>query len=42
MIQVTDLEDELERFSSVRTSRFIVTRIANDSEEEEEEEEKPL
>ena len=42
MIQVTNLEDELDRFSSVRTSGFIITRIASNSEEEEEEEEKPL
>ena len=42
MIQVIDSKDELDRFSSVRTSRFIVARIASDLEEEEEEEEKPL
>ena len=38
MIQVSDSEDELDRFSGVRTSGFIVARIASDSEEEEEEE----
>ena len=37
MIQVLDLEDELDRFSSVRTSGLIVVRIDNSSEEEEEE-----
>ena len=38
MIQVSDSEDELDRFSGVRTSRFIFARIANNLEEEEEEE----
>ena len=37
MIQVLDLEDELDRFSSVCTSGLIVARIDNSSEEEEEE-----
>ena len=37
MIQVLDLEDELDRFSSVRTSGLIVVRIDNSSKEEEEE-----
>ena len=38
MIQVSDSEDELDRFSGVRTSGFIFARIANNLEEEEEEE----
>ena len=37
MIQVLDLEDELDRFSGVRTSGLIIVRINNSSEEEEEE-----
>ena len=37
MIQVSDSEDELDRFSSVRSSGFIFTRITSSLEEEEEE-----
>ena len=37
MIQVSDLEDEPNRFSSTHTSDLIVTHIDNSFEEEEEE-----
>ena len=37
MIQVSDSEDELEKFSGVRAFRLVVTRIASNSEEEEKE-----
>ena len=42
MIQVSDSEDELDRFPSVRTFELVVACIASDSEEEEKEEEMPL
>ena len=45
MIQVSDLEDELDRSSGVRSSGFIVAHITSnleEKEEEEEEEEMPL
>lgn len=36
MIQVSDSEDELDRTSSIRSSKFIVTRITDNLKEEEE------
>ena len=36
MVQVSDSEDELDRFSSVRTLGLIIARIENNSEDEEE------
>ena len=42
MIQVSDSEDELNRFPGVRTFELVVACIASDSEEEEKEEEMPL
>jgi len=39
VIQVLDSEDELDRFSGVRTFGLVVALIASDSEEEEEKEE---
>ena len=39
MIQVSDSEDELDRFPGVRTFELVVACIASDSEEEEKEEE---
>lgn len=36
VIQVSNLEDELDRSSSIRTPQFIVTRVDDGSEEEEE------
>ena len=38
MIQVLDLEDELDKSSSVRALGFTVARVANNLEKEEEEE----
>ena len=37
MVQVSNLKDELNRSSGVRTPRFIVARVDDSSEEEEEE-----
>lgn len=37
MIQVSDLEDEPDRSSGIRTFGFVVAHIDNSSEEEEEE-----
>ena len=36
MVQVSDSEDELDRFSSVRTLGLIIARIENNSKDEEE------
>ena len=37
MVQVLDSEDELDRSSGVRTPKFIVAQVDNNSKEEEEE-----
>ena len=42
MIQVSDLEDELDRSSGTCTFGFIIVRIASGSKEEEEEKEMSL
>jgi len=42
VIQVSYLEDELDRSSCIRSSGFIITRITSNLEEEEEEEEEEI